>query len=299
MVKYLHGLSEDAYTQFLSLLNWGKDLEFIKYETQHQDLNDGSVYGDFVSHCKEYKNFWEPGNRITSAHECTHGSSNDLRNNPPQQISLPNKTYTITIVGGLPRKVAGEHFDTPELSANINAFYVGKDQAIIIPEPNMKKSDCVKFIPDNLRASRFATYITGAREWENQPLYVWDEWNAYIASAETAIDDNKHNKDSGKGADVLFGPLEFNVYATAIMMAAKEMDSPGFEKIKPFFLYNLKRSFNTYFAGKSMLDFTGLQEYFEKFKSSADISNFLKNEIGFEIPDKEISDDLDRGDFNL
>jgi hypothetical protein len=175
------------------------------------------VYGDFVSHCKNYKNYWVPGDRISSSHETNHGINSDLRN---------------------------MHSD----EGNINAFYIGKDKYIFIPEPKIKKSDCIKYIPKILQASRLKTYIQGSTEWENQPLYVWDEHSAYIAGAETAIDDNKHNKDSGKGTDVLFGPLEFNVYATAVMMAAKEMDSAGFEKIKPFFLYNLKRSFNTYFA---------------------------------------------------
>ena len=87
---------------------------------------------------------------LTLAHETSHGIHAHIRNH----MSSEGRRY--------------------------NGFYVLNDRAVLVVEPNIRKSQIAKFIPSSLRGARYQLYLVGQVEWDDTPLYIWAEWNAYV-----------------------------------------------------------------------------------------------------------------------
>jgi hypothetical protein len=144
--------------------------------------------------------------RSTNAHESVHMINNERRNDRMMRD------------GG-----------------KINAFFILPNKIFYAKEPSMSKAKVAAYIPSNLRGYRFKTYITGQAEWNGEPLYLVDEWSAYIASAAVILEDIRAKRYKEGNADGVSGVLEFSVYCTALCMAI-EANDPSYFKENPEFL---------------------------------------------------------------
>jgi hypothetical protein len=205
---------------------------FLNYPPVHQVEQGKSVYVDAVNHCQNYQTYLVGGSKVSSVHECTHGINSQIRNAGP---------------------------------SGCNGFYFLMDRAFRVQEPEIRKSACIPFIPSSLRFSRYSLYVEGQSEWENQPLYIFDEWVAYQNGAACVID---LGKDYNEGStDYIFGPVEFIAYGTAVVMAAnaKEPLSPELRELTAFCL---ERSFELYTVGMKILPWEEAHKCMEILRTS-------------------------------
>lgn len=110
----------------------------------------------------------------------------------------------------------------------VNAFYIGDGKCAIIKEPRTTIERVAQFVPEHLRGTRFNTYLVSQRSgWNAQPLYILDEWSAYIADAAVALSQASEGLPFAKHTDAAVGQLEFLPYALAVVCAA-EADDPDY-----------------------------------------------------------------------
>lgn len=168
----------------------GLELVDIK---KYRDFKLISIYNEVLSYSEE-KPFGDEHGRSTNVHETVHGINNKLRN-----------FYKIT------------------LKRNVNGFYAGAGKGIILDNPpNLTMRDIIPFIPNIVRGYRFKMYfVDQLGDWNDVPSYPIDEWSAYIAGAECAVDDHNHKLKLDK-SDYVSGALEFSIYCTALSMAVKD-----------------------------------------------------------------------------
>lgn len=166
---------------------------------------------------------------ITAGHETTHGIQAHLRNYvAPQSIGY-------------------------------NAFYVLGNKAAIVAEPHMRKSDIKAHIMTVLRGPRYQLYLEQQTEWDDTPLYVFDEWNAYVNGAEVGVGQVQANLYTGQWTDAVMGPLEFTAYAIATAATIKDKDPTYYNsnmQFRCFTAYNIKRAMKLYNEGRVMTQFT-------------------------------------------
>jgi hypothetical protein len=68
-------------------------------------------------------------------------------------------------------------------------IYVLNDEAIYFWEPRITLADIAREIPHSMRGMSYNLYlIQQQRDWNNNPLYVLDEWQAYSNGSFVAID---------------------------------------------------------------------------------------------------------------
>jgi hypothetical protein len=205
---------------------WGKTLTDI---VNHEAPGDSNPYED----------------KVTKAHETSHGIHSYIRNN---------------------MNTSGKR---------TNGFYVLQNRAVLIEEPRMRKSQIGPFVPASLRGPRYSTYVTGQIAWDDTPLYVWDEWNAYVNGGDTGVDLVLSGLWKGGWRDAVAGQIEFNVYALATAMAVKTHDPQYFSshhQFTEFLAFNLKRSMTSFSLGAAMPQFAWDEQdrYYKKIKSSPD-----------------------------
>jgi hypothetical protein len=182
--------------------------------------------------------------RDTNAHETTHGINADIRNSHPD-------------------------------STKVNGFYVMNGKGVVIYEPKMKKSAIIPFVPKSLQGFRYPTYVTGQRAWDDRPLYIFDEWVAYVNGASVNVQDVKIGKHDGKWSDAVSGPLEFSVYGVAVAMAVEKHDPEYWKtnkQFKNFVYWHLKRSYDVFMSGRNLKEFKydKQEKYLEALRTSPD-----------------------------
>lgn len=169
-------------------------LVLITLHKYHNIVPDNLVYNAVMSHSKN-KPFGDTHGRSTNVHETVHGINNVLRNQYKKDF----------------RK-------------NINGFYAGDGYAIIVENPKLTLRDIVPYIPDILKGYRYDLYfVKQLGDWNDTPTYPIDEWSAYIAGGECAVDDTNNGIQIQK-SDYVSGALEFSIYCTALAMAVKQKD---------------------------------------------------------------------------
>lgn len=99
----------------------------------------------------EKPHYWadpkEPDDLVTWVHELTHGASNRLQ--------------ASTIKHGI---------------------YLGNGIGIILKHPKVTIEQVANAVPKEQRGTIFKLYmVEQRRDWNNSPIYILDEWNAYIA----------------------------------------------------------------------------------------------------------------------
>jgi hypothetical protein len=157
----------------------------------------------------------------------------------------------------------------------VNGFYALGGKVAVIGEPRMRKRHVAPFVPASLRGSRFATYITGQTAWDDTPLYVWDEWNAYVNGGEAGVDLVEHELWTYGWRDGVAGTIEFTVYALATAMAVQQQDPEYFvnnEAFREFLAFNIRRGMTSFKKGAVMNEFKWdtQDRYWQKLKTSAD-----------------------------
>lgn len=224
-------------------------VEYFEIPKLNNRVREDSLYADIINRSdRPYLQY----DRDTQAHETTHGINSRLRN---------------------------------ETREKDNAFYlVQGNKAIRFLEPNIKKSIVAQYVPEDLRHNRFKTYVTGQTAWENEPLYLIDEWVCYINGAMVAVESVNNGKmHISTTQDLMKGQLEFAVYCTALYKAIQEHDPQYLEdnpQFKPFLqdLHNMAA--DTFYKGIKLPVFQGFrqEEYINELRNSG-IAYILKQDF--------------------
>jgi len=198
--------------------------------------------------------------KVTWAHETTHGLNSRIRGGV---IELARENDEI-----IPMKI--------EASNDVNACYVLQDRAIILGEPDTKLSMIATNTPQSLRGMSFELYLKSQqRYWENEPLYVLDEWSAYTNGLSTALD-----TDGGDGqySDALQS-LEFMGYSLVLL----QIHNPE-EELRDFVKWQTVRTIALYNKSKNTSLHSNKQEsYINSLLTSndtADLRSAISNICG-------------------
>jgi len=173
----------------------------------------GKTLADIASHLttQSASVYWD-SDLVTAAHECTHGINSNTR----------------VQVGG-----------------KSNAFYCLDDWVCILREPNFRKSQVCAYVPSDLRGGVWSLYMAGQTEWDDRPLYILDEWIAYINGAIAGQELKAMGRTGNRVIDAdIRHCVEFSGYASALMQAVDRLDPnyPDRERLEAFVAYNLKRT---------------------------------------------------------
>ncbi len=249
---YSNGAPEPPTRASQSAFSWkgkpGENVEWLAFPAT-KTLSDGSwgpVLTDIENHLpSQYGTQYRDADKITHGHETSHGIHAHIRN-------YFNKT-----------------------GKRANGFYALEDKGVLVVEPNMRKSAVAQFVPASLRGSRYSLYITGQTAWDDTPLYVWDEWNAYVNGGAVGTDLVKRGLWKGGWRDGVNGQLEFTVYAIATAMAVEKNDPTYLEtnaQFREFLAWNTRRAMTLYRVGAVMPDFKWAEQdaYYGKMKTSPD-----------------------------
>ncbi len=204
-----------------------------------------------------YGNTYYDSDKVTYVHETTHGIQAHLRN------------Y---------KNDSGK---------KANAFYVGANQWALVVEPAMLKTDANPYVPQSLRESRYSLYLQGSTDWNDTPLYLFDEWVAYTNGTEAGLSLVKEGKWGGGWRDS-FGSLEFTVYALAVGMAVEAKDPAyfsGYAQFREFLKWNTERAVSLYHQVKTLPEFKWdkMDQYYAKIQTGADAAQlraFVKKTYG-------------------
>jgi hypothetical protein len=184
----------------------------------------GRFLNDIENHLPErYGGKYASADAITHAHETTHAINSHITN----------------------------HFNDTGKPAY--GFYVGENKAALLLEPTLKLSQVAPFIPQALRGSRYHLYfIEQQKYFENQPLYLLDEWTAYTNGALAGIELAERSADWDSRCDAVVGSLEFSVYGIGLALAIKQHD-PDYlrtnRQFTEFLAHELRRSAAVYRRG--------------------------------------------------
>lgn len=263
-------------------------IKWTNLSIQRNDSNGswGNFLTDVHNHLPtQYGNQYFDNDRVTHCHETTHGINNHLSN----------------------------YFTTPEGKKGYG-FYVGNNNGIVIEQPTgVTLADVANAIPSNFRGSRYQLYLVQQRkDWNNDPLYLFDEFSAYINGAQTGLEisnvqnfldyiginainktcyffDNGFqqksfptpylNKNFSAGSsDVMIGPIEFAAYCLFLTITIKKLNLNYLEKndqYKAFLDYQLKRAFSIYKKGIVMQDYQWDSPFEENLKNNQEIKDIL------------------------
>jgi hypothetical protein len=209
----------------------GDDVEWIRYPAQNEHSNPqwGDFLTDIAQHLPtQYGDHYSSNDRITHAHETTHGINSHLSNH-------------------------SRDFRDSATEGPAYGFYVGNDQAILLSGPRVKLSQVAAMIPESLRGSRYQLYcIDQQKYFEDHPLYLFDEWTAYTNGAYAGVELTEKNQLDMPRNDALVGPMEFSIYALGLAAAIEKHDPEYLRENKQFrgFLaHELRRAIGIYHRG--------------------------------------------------
>jgi len=242
----------------------GDSVRWVDWPEQHTaaDASWGGVLTDIVRHLpRSYGDTYYDSDKVTYGHETTHGINSHIRN-------YLNDT-----------------------GRRANGFYCLEDRAALVPEPGIRKSQVASYIPGALRESRFSLYITGSTAWDDTPLYVWDEWIAYINGGEVGVDRHRAGLWREGWRDAVMGPLEFTVYGLAVGMAVEALD-PGYfareTQFKEVMAFSCRRAMRVFNEGRTMESFRWDRQetYYTTFRTSTaaePMREFVRRTFGAEF----------------
>lgn len=213
-----------------------EELNFVDVPVIRDNIDKslGEVLGDIESRMPA-NHVYRDADRITWAHETTHGLNANIR--------IANFTS----------------------GRRINTFYVLDGKAIILDEPDFRLTKVASTIPSSLRGDIFDTYmIKQAKTWDDCPLYTFDEWVAYQNGA--ACRNDLKIEDRAETVRYMF---EMAVYASYTLMLD---DDPGYGPQRRAALkYMLDRSMVLYYSSSNQEE---TDAYLEKVKAETSLNNF-------------------------
>ena len=120
--------------------------------------------------------------RVTWAHETSHGISSRIRN---------------------------------ANNGKVNGFYTVDGGAILVAEPKICLTTWALNVPPSLRGDCWRFYLTGrqAQQWDDRPLYMYDEWNAYLLGSICGVDLVQKGLLRERRLSTLLKTVEFGIYA--------------------------------------------------------------------------------------
>lgn len=251
-------------------------MKFQIYPKLHQVEPGDSPYADARNHCLRYDYYSVRGQRVTSVHECTHGINSQLRNRPLREKERVPYHPDVTIC----------QLPLPALTSMMPAgFYLLQDRAIMLKQPGGTINEAARIVPTSARYSRYNLYmVKQAASWNNEPLYIFDEWVAYRNGAQCLIWDAQHGGTHDGNSDFIFAPLEFCTYGIAVLMMAKDSLTAG---LTEFARWLVVESFNAYLIGKQYAPWATADKLFDQFHHSPDfaaIRTFCTDVLQFDIP---------------
>lgn len=213
-----------SYTTKPRVISVGLKLFDLKKHRQLPNLD--FVYNEVLSYSED-KPFGDEHGRSTNVHETVHGINSRIRN-----------SFKI------------------KYKKNLNGFYAGAGKGLIVDNPPIKIRDIVPFIPEVVRGYRYNLYfVQQLGDWDDVPTYPIDEWSAYIAGAECAVDDATRDIKLKERSDSVSGSLEFSIYCAALALTVKNK-CPDYwsenEQFKNVIKYYLIKSEKVFFEGKEL-----------------------------------------------
>lgn len=263
-------------------------MNFIDYPPKHSHVPGDSPYAQYVNACVSFRSMWVSGSKVSTAHECNHGTASQLRNRGVAADIFSNKNKGNCAPLG--RLFEDKMVSLGIKTGKINGFYLGKNRAIILQEPHVDKSKVAQFIPKSLREYRFSTYVIGQRAW-SECLYLFDEWTAYQAGADVAIWMAQSGDNSEKNHDWILGVVEFIVYSLGVLIATEQYDPQGLTRdplLLEFSRWNLIRSFNQYYVGREYYPWDSQDRIIENLKNHKDggrLRDFMEKHLNLKVPD--------------
>jgi hypothetical protein len=241
----------------------GDDVEWIRFPAQNDQSNPqwGDFLTDIARHLPtQYGDHYSSSDRITHAHETTHGINSHISNHLGHE-------------GGL-----------------AYGFYVGNDQAILLSGPKVKLSQVAALIPESLRGSRYQLYcIEQQKYFEDHPLYLFDEWTAYTNGAYAGVELTEKGQLEMARNDALVGPMEFSIYALGLAAAIEKYD-PDYlrenKQFRGFLAHELRRSIGIYHRGTKLDHFrweTKLERNLLKQDDSQEIRQVVQRLYGDDL----------------
>jgi len=220
---------------------------------KHRDLMPKDiVYNEVLSYSEEVP-FGDEHGRSTNVHETVHGINAAIRNK-----------YKIM------------------LKKNLNGFYAGSGKGILVENPPLKIRDIIPFIPEVLRGYRYNLYfVKQLGDWNDTPTYPMDEWSAYVAGAECAVDDAVRDIRLKEKSDSVSGTLEFSIYCSALALAVKTKCRDYWdnnEQFKNVIKYYLIKSEKAFFEGQELFPSPKqdlLLLHLREHKDATELRNFL------------------------
>jgi hypothetical protein len=147
--------------------------------------NYSSYYNDVVEHVRPNEVF-QDSDKITTIHETNHQLNSNLR------------------------QIVRKNYKTP-----INCFYILGDNYVVLKEPPITLNDIAIRVPKSLRGNGYQLYlIDQQRYWQNEPLYILDEWICYVNSTMAGIE--LRVEEGGRLAKC----AEFNTYALVLLQCS-------------------------------------------------------------------------------
>jgi len=217
---------------------------------------DSTRYEDVLAHSVE-RPFGNAHGRPTNVHETVHGIHATYR----------NKLFT-------------------EGRRRINCLYMGDGLIAVVKEPEFLIRNVQRHIPPSLRGYRYPLYfVKQLGDWDDEPLYIWDEWTAYICGGESAVDDHQV-KGITDDCDAVSGCLEFSIYAVATYLTARERVPDYVERHGQFravLSHNLMRAEAAFDAGRYVFRNTKQERLYRNLQTCPDaepIRTVLRDEFG-------------------
>lgn len=248
----------------------GAILFWRTYPRQIQATAEESVYAEVLNRCKCWRVMKEP-ERPTTAHECAHGIHAEIRNAIREPTAI---AYTGTrgpdghrVFEPNPLRGMGfcnrrrlEHVRDIAWPARagelrVNIAFSPPNRYVVLPEPIFRKVDVASRTPGCLRGYRYATYLSGQRDWDDRPLYLWDEWAAYQVGAAVGLDDVAAGRWRGEWTDLVSGLVEFSLYVAVLMTVALERQDPAADYLISPFVAFWRLAQSLYLAGREKFPF--------------------------------------------
>lgn len=168
----------------------------------------GKILQDIDSHMPAGHQYSD-SNKVTWAHETTHGINSNIRNKNPD-------------------------------STKVNGFYCLNDRACVIYEPKTTIRAFASSVPQGLRGPSYNLYLVQQTSgWNDRPLYLFDEWIAYTNGSECGRELNHQG-----WYYELLQAHNFNVYCMYLAMHVKKA-CPDYDdtQLKAFMMWNIERTF--------------------------------------------------------
>jgi hypothetical protein len=167
----------------------------------------GKILQDIDSHMPAGHQYSD-ANKVTWAHETTHGINSNIRNKHPD-------------------------------STKVNGFYCLNDRACVIYEPKTTIRAFASTVPQALRGPSYNLYLVQQTSgWNDRPLYIFDEWIAYTNGSETGRELNHQG-----WYYELLQAHNFNVYSMYLAKHIKEKCPDYDTQLKAFMMWNIERTF--------------------------------------------------------